>query len=84
MNWKKYTIDGKHCQSGDILVEDSSLPEINAGDYISLATAGAYCYSMSSNYNGQPRPAIIAVENSKDHIWIERESYKDLIKGQVI
>jgi diaminopimelate decarboxylase len=82
--WKKYTIVGKHCESGDILVEDVSLPEIKAGDFISLATAGAYCYSMSSNYNGQPRPAIVAVENNEDHIWIERESYKDLIKGQVI
>jgi diaminopimelate decarboxylase len=82
--WKKYTIVGKHCESGDILVEDAYLPEVKAGDYISLATAGAYCYSMSSNYNGQPRPAIIAIENNTDSIWIERESYKDLIKGQVI
>lgn len=79
--WKKYTIVGKHCESGDILVEDAFLPVINTGDFISLATAGAYCYSMSSNYNGQPRPAIIAVENGKDYIWIERENYKDLVKG---
>jgi len=83
-SWKKYTIVGKHCESGDILVENVYLPEVKAGDYISLATAGAYCYSMSSNYNGQTRPAIIAMENNEEHIWIERESYKDLIKGQVI
>ena len=82
--WKKYTIVGKHCESGDILVEEAYLPQIKAGDFILLATAGAYCYSMSSNYNGQTRPAIVAVENNRDHIWIERESYKDLIKGQVI
>jgi hypothetical protein len=36
---------------------------------------------MSSNYNGQTKPAIVAVENGKDYLWIERESYKDLIKG---
>lgn len=79
--WKKYTIVGKHCESGDILVEDVCLPQINPGDYIGLATAGAYCYSMSSNYNGQPRPAVIAVDGGNDYIWIKRESYKDLIKG---
>jgi len=83
-NWKKYTIVGKHCESGDILVEDAFLPEVRKGDFIALATAGAYCYSMSSNYNGVPRPAIAAVENNEAGIWIERESYKDLIKGQVI
>ncbi|MEI7615309.1 MAG: diaminopimelate decarboxylase, partial [Actinomycetota bacterium] len=83
-NWKKYTIVGKHCESGDILVEEAFLPEVKKGDFIALATAGAYCYSMSSNYNGVPRPAIAAVENNEAGIWIERESYKDLIKGQVI
>jgi diaminopimelate decarboxylase len=83
-SWKKYTIVGKHCESGDILVKDAYLPEVKTGDFISLATAGAYCYSMSSNYNGVPRPAIVAVENNEDSVWIERESYKDLIRGQVI
>ena len=83
-NWKKYTIVGKHCESGDILVEEAFLPEVKKGDFIALATAGAYCYSMSSNYNGVPRPAIAAVENNEAGIWIERESYNDLIKGQVI
>jgi len=79
--WKKYTIVGKHCESGDILVEDVTLPQVNAGDFIGLVTAGAYCYSMSSNYNGQPRPAVIAVDSGKDFVWIKRENYKDLIKG---
>jgi len=79
--WKKYTIVGKHCESGDILIEDAFLPEIRPGDFIALATAGAYCYSMSSNYNGQPRPAVIAVEKSRDYVWIKRETYKDLVKG---
>ncbi|MCL6087693.1 MAG: diaminopimelate decarboxylase [Actinobacteria bacterium] len=80
-DWKKYSIVGKHCESGDILIENAFLPDINVGDFILLATAGAYCYSMSSNYNGQTKPAIVAVENGKDYLWVERESYKDLIKG---
>ena len=79
--WKKYTIVGKHCESGDILIEDAYLPEIKPGDFIALATAGAYCYSMSSNYNGQTRPAIVAVEDGRDYVWIKRETYKDLVKG---
>lgn len=79
--WKKYTVVGKHCESGDILIENSVLPEVKPGDFIALATAGAYCYSMSSNYNGQTRPAIIALEDGKDYVWIERETYNDLIKG---
>ncbi|HHT79326.1 MAG TPA: diaminopimelate decarboxylase [Actinobacteria bacterium] len=80
-NWKKYTIVGKHCESGDILVEEIVLPDLETSDYIAMATAGAYCYSMSSNYNGQPRPAVIAVRDGKDMVWIEREDYEDLIKN---
>lgn len=80
-NWKKYTIVGKHCESGDILVEEIVLPDLETGDYIAMATTGAYCYSMSSNYNSQPRPAVIAVRDGKDMVWIEREDYEDLIKN---
>lgn len=80
-NQKKYTIVGKHCESGDILVEDVRLPELEIGDFLVLSTTGAYCYSMSSNYNGQPRPAVIAVEDGRAEEWIRRESYEDLIKN---
>ncbi len=80
-NWKKYTIVGKHCESGDILIEEVFLPDLETGDFIVLATTGAYCYSMSSNYNSQPRPAVIAVRDGKDQVWIERENYEDLIKN---
>ncbi|MDD3519623.1 MAG: diaminopimelate decarboxylase [Actinomycetota bacterium] len=79
--WEKYTIVGKHCESGDILIEEISLPDLEVGDYIVLPTTGAYCFSMSSNYNGQPRPAVIAVSDKKEQVWIVRESYEDLIKN---
>jgi diaminopimelate decarboxylase len=81
MGLEKYTIVGKHCESGDILIEDELLPEVAVNDYIVLATTGAYCYSMSSNYNGQPRPAVVAIKDGLDQVWIERESYRDLIKN---
>ncbi len=80
-NQKKYTLVGKHCESGDILVEEVRLPELETGDLVMLATTGAYCYSMSSNYNGQPRPAVIAVDDGKAQVWIKRETYEDLIKN---
>lgn len=80
-DWKKYTIVGKHCESGDILIENAFLPEIKPGDFIALATAGAYCYSMSSNYNSQTRPAVVAIEDGKDYVWIKRETYNDLVRG---
>jgi len=78
---KKYTIVGKHCESGDILVEDARLPQVTTDDYIMLPAAGAYCYSMSSNYNGQTRPLVAAVEDGRSQIWIDREKYEDLIKN---
>ena len=78
-DYVKYTIVGKHCESGDIIIEDIMLPEVKAGDLILVGATGAYCYSMSSNYNGQPRSAVAAVEDGKSCIWVERQSYEDLI-----
>lgn len=78
-NKNKYTIVGKHCESGDIIIEDAVLPQVRPKDLIAVASTGAYCYSMASNYNGQPKPAVVAVEEAKDWIWIERQSYEDLI-----
>ncbi len=77
----KYSIVGKHCESGDIVVADAALPEVHAKDTIAIATTGAYCYSMSSNYNGQIKGAVIAVEDQKSRVWIERQNNNDLIKG---
>ena len=76
---KRYSIVGKHCESGDVIIEDIILPEVKTGDLIAVGATGAYCYSMASNYNGQPKSAVIAVENGKSWIWTERQVYKDLI-----
>jgi diaminopimelate decarboxylase len=77
----KYAIVGKHCESGDIVVADAALPEVCVADTIAIATTGAYCYSMSSNYNGQVKGAVVAVEDKKSWVWIERQDNMDLIKG---
>ncbi|MBM3690843.1 MAG: diaminopimelate decarboxylase [Actinobacteria bacterium] len=73
-------IVGKHCESGDILVRDCYLPaDIQSGDIIAVAATGAYCRSMSSQYNGTPRPAVIGITKGSPEIWLRRESYEDLL-----
>ncbi len=76
---KKYTIVGKHCESGDVIIEDIVMPVVEVGDLLLVSSTGAYCYSMSSNYNGQPRSAVVAVEDGKSWLWVERQSYEDLV-----
>ncbi|MFH0702742.1 MAG: diaminopimelate decarboxylase [bacterium] len=76
---EKVTIAGRYCESGDILINDIELPDVEAGDIICVFSTGAYNYSMSSNYNRVPRPAAILVQNGSSNVIIKRESYEDLI-----
>tara|TARA_B100000949_G_scaffold87831_1_gene78260 strand:+ start:8275 stop:9558 length:1284 start_codon:yes stop_codon:yes gene_type:complete len=73
------TLAGKYCESGDILVKDISLPTIEAGDIIAIPSSGAYCLAMSSNYNMNPRPAVLMVKDGTSKIIRRRETYQDLI-----
>lgn len=77
------TLAGKCCESGDILIENISLPRIKAGDIIAVLTTGAYNYSMASNYNRLPRPAVIMVKDGNARVIIKRESYEDLIRNDI-
>ena len=73
-------IVGRHCESGDILVRDAHvLSDIAPGELLSVAATGAYCRSMSSNYNHTPRPAVVAVRDGKSSVLIRRESLDDLL-----
>ena len=78
------TIAGKCCESGDILLENVKLPEVKSGDILAIATTGAYGYSMSSNYNRIPKPAVVMVKDNKARLIARRESYEDLLKNDVI
>lgn len=80
---KYYSIAGKHCESGDVIIDHIKLPPVSSGDLIAVATTGAYGYSMSNNYNGQPKSAVVAVEDGKSWTWIKRQTYKDLVIGDV-
>jgi diaminopimelate decarboxylase len=75
---------GKHCESGDIVVRDCWLPDTLApGDLLAVAATGAYCYSMASSYNRQPRPAVVAVRNGGARVLLRRETTDDLLRLEV-
>lgn len=80
----KVTIAGKYCESGDILARDVSLASLSAGDIIAIPVSGAYSIPMSSNYNMVPRPAIAMVKDGKARLIRKRETYKDLMRLDVI
>jgi len=73
------TVAGKHCESGDVLIEQAVLPQTNPGDSLVVMSTGGYGYSMASNYNRLLRPAMVLVHDGMADVIIERESYQDLI-----
>ncbi len=77
---KLYTIAGKSCESGDILIWDHALPAVKSGDLLAVLVTGAYNYSMASNYNHLPRPAVVMVSGGLARVIIARESYADLVR----
>lgn len=74
----RYTIAGKLCESGDILVDDVELQELVSGDYLVISSTGAYCYTMSSNYNAMLRPAVVFVKDASSRLAIKRQTYDDI------
>ncbi|PZQ91848.1 MAG: diaminopimelate decarboxylase [Leifsonia xyli] len=74
-------VAGKHCESGDIVVRDDYLPgDVRPGDLLAVAATGAYCWSLSSNYNYLGRPAVVAVRDGKSRVLIRRETEHDLLR----
>ena len=74
-----YAIAGKHCESGDVLIESAPLPELHRGDVIAIAATGAYNATMASNYNALPRPAAVMVADGEARVVVERETIADLL-----
>jgi diaminopimelate decarboxylase len=79
-----YDVAGPLCESGDILAKDRMLPEVFEGDLLAILNAGAYGFSMSSQYNSRPRCAEVLVKSGRYALIREREKFSDLIKGQII
>lgn len=80
---EKVTVAGRYCESGDILVKEAFLPKARAGDLLVTTCTGAYNYSMSSNYNRVPRPALVMIANGGSRLLVRRESYEDLIANDL-
>ena len=76
---EKVTIAGKYCESGDVLASDIMLPTPEPGDIIAIPASGAYCPSMASNYNLNPRPPMVLVNRGQSRIIRRRESYEDMM-----
>ncbi len=73
------TVCGKHCESGDAVALDRPLQHPDLGDILCVFGTGAYCHSMASNYNGQPRPGIVFVKDGEAKLVTRRETYADLM-----
>ncbi|MCS6859963.1 MAG: diaminopimelate decarboxylase [Abditibacteriales bacterium] len=77
------TVVGKHCES-DMLFENVTLPKLQPGDILAVQSTGAYNFSMSSNYNRFPRPAVVLVHDGRAELIVRRQTLEDLIAQDII
>jgi len=77
------SVVGRCCESGDIIQEGVTLPRPVRGEIIAVAVTGAYNYSMASNYNRIPRPAVVMLKGGEDRLAVRRESNEDMIRNEV-
>ncbi len=75
-------VAGPVCETGDFFARDREMSDVSPGDLLALATAGAYGFVLSSNYNSRPRGAEVLVEGSRFSVIRDRETYADLIRGE--
>ncbi|HJV45890.1 MAG TPA: diaminopimelate decarboxylase [Bacillota bacterium] len=78
------SIAGKCCESGDMLIWDIKLPEVQSGDILAVSCTGAYGYAMANNYNRIVRPGVVFVKDGQAELVVQRESYDDLIRNDRI
>lgn len=81
---KKVTVAGKFCESGDILIKDIELNNPKEGDVLCVYDTGAYCYSMSSNYNSILKPAMVLINNGQSDVIIKRQTLAQLVQNDVV
>ena len=80
---EKVSVAGPYCESGDIVIEDLTMPGVEEAELIAIPVAGAYHLSMSSNYNGARRPAVLLLEAGNAKLIVRRETVQDLLKNQL-
>ncbi|HRS21681.1 MAG TPA: diaminopimelate decarboxylase, partial [Clostridia bacterium] len=79
---ERVTIAGKCCESGDILIWDLDVPELQPGDILAVKSTGAYNYSMASNYNRIPKPAVVMLSKGKPRLIVKRQTYEDMLRNE--
>ncbi|HEV8687082.1 MAG TPA: diaminopimelate decarboxylase [Gaiellaceae bacterium] len=79
---RAYRVAGRHCESGDVLIDRVELPEPHRGDLLAVPATGAYTLSMASNYNGVPRPAAVLVRDGEARTIKKRETVEDLLRWE--
>ena len=77
------TVAGRCCESGDRIAENIRIARPERGDLIAVLTTGAYNYSMASNYNRVPRPAMVMISEGKARLIVRRESFEDMIRNEI-
>lgn len=78
------TICGKCCETGDVIIRDIDIAEVESGDTLAVLSTGAYGYSMSNNYNKNIIPGVVLVKDGKDQVIVKRQTYDDMIRNEVI
>ncbi|KHD37628.1 diaminopimelate decarboxylase [Clostridium acetobutylicum] len=81
---EKVTISGKCCESGDILINDVNISEVESGDILIVSTTGAYGYSMANNYNKIPKAAVVLVSDGKERLICKRETYEHMLSNEIM
>ena len=81
---EEVTLAGKYCESGDILVRDITMPRLETGDLVAIPASGAYAPSMASNYNLNPRPAVVLAQDGRARLIRRRETYEDMMALDVL
>jgi diaminopimelate decarboxylase len=78
------TVVGRHCESGDVLVDGIELPSPQVGDLLSVPATGAYCHTMANNYNGNRRIPVVFAGDGEARLVVRRETWADLLARDVV
>jgi diaminopimelate decarboxylase len=77
------TVVGRHCESGDVLIDGVQLPTPRVGDLLAVPATGAYCFTMSNNYNGNRRIPVVFAKDGHARLVVRRETWDDLLARDV-
>ena len=77
------TVAGKCCETGDLIGEGMPIQPVEPGDILAVLATGAYNYSMSSNYNRIPKPAVVMVSGGKSRVVVKRENLEDIVRNDL-